>query len=93
MKFMMTFAWKPDLRARDEAVARFKKTGGVPPQGVKLLGRWTRADLNGGFELLESDDLVALGEFAYMWSDLLELSIVPVMEDEVLTEVLRRGAN
>jgi hypothetical protein len=93
MKFIMTFAFKPDLRARDEAIARFKMNGGVPPQGVKLLGRWTRADLNGGFDLLESDDLVALGELALRWSDLLDLSIVPVMEDEVLNEVLRRGAN
>jgi hypothetical protein len=91
MKFVMTFAFKPDLRARDEAIARFKKTGGVPPHGVKLLGRWTRADFNGGFDLLESDDLVALGELALRWSDLLDLSIVPVMEDEVLNEVLKRG--
>jgi hypothetical protein len=90
MKFMLTFTWKPDLKARDEAIARFKKTGGVPPQGVKLLGRWTRADLGGGFDLLESNDTIALAEFAHRWSDLMDLSIAPVLDDEALSEVLQR---
>lgn len=90
MKFMMTFSWKPDLQARAEAIARFKKTGGLPPKGVKLVGRWTRADFSGGFDLLESDDPKALTEFALMWSDLMELSIVPVVDDSELAEVLTR---
>ena len=90
MKFMMTFSWKPDTRARDEGIARFQKTGGQPPKGARLLGRWTRADFNGGFDLLESDDPKALAEFALMWSDLMELNVVPVLEDEPLAEVLKR---
>ena len=36
MRFMVTFAWKPDARIRDEGIARFKSTGGVPPQGATL---------------------------------------------------------
>jgi len=40
MKFMLTFTFKPEVKGRDEAIARFKKTGGQPPKGVKLLGRW-----------------------------------------------------
>jgi hypothetical protein len=91
MKFMLTFTWKPEIKARDEAIARFKKTGGQPPKGAKLLGRWTRADFNGGYDLLDSDDPKALAEFALQWSDLLELTIVPVLEDEALTEVLQRA--
>ncbi|MEX2316389.1 MAG: DUF3303 family protein [Pirellulales bacterium] len=92
MKFMLTFVWKPEIKARDEAINRFKKTGGQPPKGAKLLGRWTRADFNGGYDLLESDDAKAIAEFAYMWSDLMDLTIVPVLEDEALTEVLQRVA-
>jgi hypothetical protein len=88
MKFMLTFTFKPE--GRDEAIARFKKTGGQPPKGVTLLGRWTAADFSGGFHLLESDDLKALTEFALMWSDLMELKIVPVVEDVELKEVLLR---
>jgi hypothetical protein len=90
MKFMLTFAWKPDTKVREEGIARFQKTGGLPPKGAKLLGRWTRADLSGGFDLLESDDPQALAEFALMWGDLMELSIVPVLEDGPLSEVLQR---
>jgi hypothetical protein len=90
MKFMLTFAIRPDTKGRDEAIARFKKTGGQPPKGVKLIGRWTAADFSGGFDLLESDDVKALTEFALMWSDVMELKLVPVIEDTDLSEVLRR---
>lgn len=88
MKFMMTFSWKPNQQTRDEAIARFKQTKGLPPEGAKLLGRWTVADLSGGFDLIESDDPKALAEFAYMWSDLMELNVVPVLEDDDLSQVL-----
>jgi hypothetical protein len=90
MKFIVTFSWKPDAKTRDEGIARFRKTGGQPPAGVKLLGRWTRVDFSGGFDLLESDDPEALAEFALMWSDLMELTIVPVLEDQELSDVLQR---
>jgi len=39
MKFMLTFAIKPEAKARDEAIARFVKTGGQPPKGAKQIGR------------------------------------------------------
>jgi hypothetical protein len=90
MKFMMTFHWAPDTRQRAEAIARFQQTGGLPPDGVRLVGRWTRADLGAGFDLLETDDMKQLTEFAYQWSDLMELDIAPVLDDAELSEVLGR---
>jgi hypothetical protein len=90
MKFMLTFAIKPAAGGRDEAIARFKATGGQPPKGARLLGRWTAADFSGGFDLIESDDVQALTEFSLMWSDLMELRLVPVVEDAELGEVLAR---
>jgi hypothetical protein len=87
---MLTFSWKPDTKTRNEGIARFRATGGQPPKGAKLVGRWTRADLSGGFDLLESDDPKALAEFALMWSDLMQLEIHPVLEDGPLAEVLER---
>ena len=90
MKFMLTFSIKPEAKGRDEAIARFKATGGQPPKGAKLIGRWTAADFSGGFGLLESDDVKALTEFSLMWSDVMELKIVPVIEDADLGEVLGR---
>jgi hypothetical protein len=87
MKFMVTFAWQPDAEKRAEGIARFRKLGNQAPAGAKLIGRLTRADLSGGFVLLESEDPKSLAEFAYTWSDLMELSIVPVLEDEGLAHV------
>jgi len=91
MKFMLTFAIKPETKGRDEAIARFKRTGGQPPKGVKLIGRWTAADFSGGFDLIESEDIKALTEFSLMWSDLMELRLVPVVEDAQLAEVLQHA--
>ena len=90
MKFMLTFAIKPETRSRDEAIARFKATGGQPPKGAKLIGRWTSADFSGGFDLIESDDVKALTEFSLTWSDVMELKLVPVIEDAELGQVLTR---
>jgi hypothetical protein len=91
MKFICSFAWDPDKEIQDEAIRRFRATGGQPPAGARLLGRWTRADFTGGVVLLESDDPKALAEFSLMWSDLMELEIVPVLEDQELVEVLARA--
>ena len=92
MKFMLTFAIKPEAKGRDDAIHRFMQTGGQPPQGVKLLGRWTRADFSGGFDLVEGDSVEALTEFSLMWSDVMELRLVPVIEDAALGQVLGRTA-
>jgi uncharacterized protein DUF3303 len=86
MQFMLTFTIHPE--DRDEAIARFKTTGGRPPRGVKLIGLWTCADLSGGFDLVECDDVKALAAFSLMWSDLMEITAVPVIEDKALGEVL-----
>jgi uncharacterized protein DUF3303 len=91
MKFMLIFSWKPAIEARDHAIARFKTTGGQPPEGVQLLGRWTRADFNGGYALLETDNTTALADFAMMWSDIMELTIVPVLNDNELAQVFERA--
>lgn len=90
MKFMLTFSWKPDIKAQEQGIARFLKTGGQPPKGAKLLGRWTRVDFSGGYDLLESDDPQAMAEFALTWSDLMDLTIIPVLEDQGLSDVLQR---
>lgn len=90
MKFMLIFTIRPEAKSRDEAIARFKATGGQPPKGARLLGRWTAADFSGGFLVIESEDVRALTEFALMWSDLIELRLTPVIEDEALNTVLAR---
>jgi hypothetical protein len=90
MKFMLTFSLPS--ATRDEAIERFKRTGGMPPKGAKFLGRWTAADMSGGFVLVESTDVSALTEFALMWTDIIDIKILPVIEDEPLTAVLAKAA-
>ena len=41
MQFILTFTVPP--ATRDAAMARFLETGGQPPPGVRLLGRWNPA--------------------------------------------------
>jgi hypothetical protein len=55
-----------------------------------MLGRWTSADFSGGYVLLEGGDASALTEFALMWSDLMDLRVVPVLEDQALGQVLQK---
>jgi len=86
MLFMISYAF--DSTDRDEAQARFKKTGGGPPAGVKMLGRWHRVGGGGGFVLAESDDSVAIGKWMQEWTDLLEFDIAPVNTDEDVMKVL-----
>ena len=89
MKFICTFGMTPASKGRDEAIARFKKTGGQPPKGAKLLGRWINADFSGGTLLLETDDPKVLTEFSLGWSDVTELKMLPVIEDAELVDVLK----
>jgi hypothetical protein len=89
VQFILTFTIPS--ATRDEAIARFLKTGGQPPPGVRLLGRWIQLDLCGGVVLLESEDPQALAAFAHGWSDVVELTLVPVLEDQALSEVLKRA--
>jgi len=90
MKFMVTFDWSPDSATRAKGFARFKKNGGATPKGVKLLGRWTRADFSGGYELVEADDAKALGAFALEWSDLMDFTISPIIEDAELGALIAK---
>jgi len=90
MKFILTFRWKPDTKAQSVGIERFTRTGGQPPENVKLLGRWTRADFSGGYDLLETDDAQGLLEFALTWSDLMDLEVVPVLEDDATARALQK---
>jgi hypothetical protein len=89
MKFILTFTIPPVTR--NAAIDRFLQTGGQPPPGVTLLGRWTQLDLSAGFVLLESGDPKALTAFAQGWSDVVELTLAPVLEDQELSDVLQRA--
>lgn len=80
MLFMTTYSIRPEHR--DAAIARFKETGGPPPDGVTQVGRWQDVGGNHGWTLAETDDLEALHRWTYQWSDVLTFEISPVLTDE-----------
>jgi Domain of unknown function (DUF3303) len=86
MLFMIGYQFQPGVR--NDAQARFKKTGGMPPAGVKMIGRWHSIGGLRGYLLAESNDAVALGKWTQEWSDLLTFAVVPVVNDTDVMKVL-----
>jgi hypothetical protein len=79
MLFMINWKTRPDTIR--EAVARFLATGAKPLEGGKSLGRWHRADISGGWHLIEADNVGPIQAHCAEWADLLELSAAPVPLD------------
>jgi hypothetical protein len=87
MKYMVTWTISPaNYRA---AVKRFLKTGAPAPKGMKTIGRWHTAGSSRGFHLVEGSD-AALAEINAEWADLLDLQVVPVVEDDVAGAVAKK---
>ena len=86
MKFMTT--WSGSTTHFKAGVARFLETGGGPPKGVTMLGRWHGA--NSGFCLAETDDIKGIYEWTSQWGDLLDFTVMPVMDDAEAAEVLKK---
>jgi hypothetical protein len=79
MKFMSTWSLIPgSVKA---AAEQFLAGGAAPDEGLKLLGRWHNVDCSGGYTLYETDDPATLHLGALKWVDLIEINIVPVIED------------
>ena len=78
MKYISS--WTVPQGSYNAAVARFLETGGAPPEGVKMLGRWH--GMNGqGFAISESTDAKAMYEWVAQWADVLQLTVTPCVED------------
>lgn len=86
MLYMISYSFKPEHR--EAAVARFKETGGLPPEGCKMVGRWHSATMGGGFTLAEADSVEAVAMWAHKWADLLSFDVTPVLDDEQVGKVL-----
>jgi hypothetical protein len=86
MLFMNSYRIRPGQR--DEAIRRFAKNGGQPPQGVKLVGRWHDAAGGTGFTISETDDASKMAQWALEWNDVMELDVRPALTDEQLGPVL-----
>lgn len=78
MKYIVSWTF-PTAFVR-ESTERFLKTGGAPPAGVKVIGRWH--GMNGtGFAIAETTDAKALYHWYSEWSDVLAIQVTPCLED------------
>ena len=78
MKFIVS--WKLPKNAVIDTEARFLKTGGAPPAGVNMIGRWHGMS-GGGVLIAETDNAKALYTWLATWNDLLEFNTTPCLED------------
>ena len=73
---------------RDAAQARLLETGGLPPEGATMVGRWHCAQGLKGFVLCETTDAEAITAWLQEWSDLLTFEVTPVVDDDQIVRVI-----
>jgi len=86
MIHVMTFTFKPEHR--NAVIARFKETGGLPPEGVKMLCRWHGIGNNKGVVVAESEDPLAFAKWLLEWSDLASFDVYPALNDEDIAKAI-----
>ena len=78
MLFLNIYTYEPGKM--DEVLKRRMEKGISLSKGIKIVGEWS--DLGGGrgFLLGETDDPKAFLESVRVWSDLMKIEVVPVIE-------------
>lgn len=80
--------WTTGPENRNVSVERFLKTGGKPPAGVTMLGRWFPVGQNSGFAVAEAADVALIEQWALEWNDLLRMKIYPALTDEQVAPLM-----
>ena len=84
MLYMVSWSIAPENR--DEVIRRFAASATDPdyalPEGLTQVARYHDVPGLQGVQILESDDPAKVMEWSLLWTDLLEISAVPVVEDE-----------
>ena len=86
MKYLVS--WTLPQATYETALNRFLAAGGLPPAGVKLIGRWHGMS-GGGFAVVETNDAKALYAWVTEWSDVLPIQTTPCLEDADAGAVLQ----
>ena len=80
MLFIVSWSIAPEHR--NSAIARFIKTGGAPPEGVTMLGRWHAIGRMTGVAIAETSDASLMLKWVLEWSDLMSMDVHPALTDE-----------
>ena len=84
MKYMTVWT----VSQENDAAARKRFGEPEPTDGIKVLGRWNECGTGKGYTLIETDDVVALSRLNLHWADLVDMKIVPVVDDEEIAKAL-----
>lgn len=87
MKIMSSWTL-PTGESYRAAVAQFLKTGGAPPSGITLLGRWHGAD-GKGFLIAESDDEAAILKWVAEWREFMDIRSTMALDDAEMAPILQ----
>ena len=84
MKFMVSWRLHDDKRT-----AVLEAWSSLTPEqradvgeGVKKIGRWHDLAAGMGVLIVETTDLIALNRYLGQWNPVLDLEVVPVLDDE-----------
>ncbi|MET0849317.1 MAG: DUF3303 family protein [Pseudomonas sp.] len=80
--------WSINSENRNKAIERFLKTGGAPPTGVQMLGRWHAVGGSSGFGVAETSDLVQIQKWMLEWNDVMKMEVLPALTDEQVAPLL-----
>jgi hypothetical protein len=86
MLFIVSWSISPENRNR--VIERFLKTGGAPPQGVTMKGRWHAVGGSSGFGIAEASDLVPIQQWVLEWNDLMNMEVQAALTDEQMAPLL-----
>lgn len=86
MLFIVSWSISPDNR--NAAIERFLKTGGAPPAGVTMKGRWHAVGGSAGFGIAEASDVVPIQQWVLNWNDLMSMEVHAALTDEQMAPLL-----
>lgn len=81
-------SWSISSENRNRAIERFLKTGGKPPAGVTMKGRWHAVGGSAGFGIAEADDLLLIQKWVLEWNDLMSMEVHAALTDEQMAPLL-----
>lgn len=86
MHVAIVYKVRPDRR--DAAIGRLLETGGLPPEGARMLQRWHDLASTWGVTITETDDPLAIPKWCLQWNDVLEFEVHQVIADEQAVPLL-----
>jgi hypothetical protein len=76
---------------RNEVIKRFVEGSAVElPDGATLVGRFIKMGKTGAWVVVETDNPAIVADWVLRWSDLMDVTVTPVMGDEEAGALFRR---